>query len=97
MTDDLNVKFIDPCEPLHDGLGKRIWVDKESLRNKFQEKCIVCANQISQCTCEGDYREAYQIMNNSWNKVDIDNRFPFPKENPIHLMQEELKYERSMD
>ncbi len=27
MTDDLNVKFIDPCEPLHDGLGKRIWVD----------------------------------------------------------------------
>ena|ERR1700752_3721811 len=38
-------------------------------------ECEICGDHTLDCTCDGDFREAYQRMNQYWSKAEIDMRF----------------------
>jgi hypothetical protein len=38
-------------------------------------ECEFCREHALDCTCEGDYRESYQHMNQYWSKAKIDVKF----------------------
>lgn len=38
MNEELKFNFIDPCEPIHEGIQNRKWISKEEMRNQFPEK-----------------------------------------------------------
>jgi len=35
----------------------------------------ICGEHTLDCTCEGDYRESYQHMNQYWSQAMIDRKF----------------------
>ena len=38
-------------------------------------ECEFCGEHALDCTCEGDYRESYQHVNQYWKKAVIDMKF----------------------